>query len=286
MRQIPCALLILVSVAFCMPAWGWSVGHVLLTKVAVQALPADVPFFFRAGWKFVAHGVLDPDVFRRSGLAQLKNAESPEHFFNLEYLAGHPIPLTRFEFIKLCIELGVDPKRVGFVPYATAEWTQRLTVAFAEHRQWPDNPMIQNKCLIYAGILAHYAEDMCQPLHLTIHFDGRVGSDGKKLNKGIHRQVDGLIDKLNFQAEDLVPKLQPEPVEDLMQDILYRIVQGNARVDQVYALATALKGPLYPDEVRGFAQERALDAAEFTASLFLTAWRDSEKVKLPDWLAP
>ena len=47
-----------------------------------------------------------------------------------------------------------------------------LAVAFAEYRKWPDNPMIQHKCFLYAGFLAHYAQDMCQPLHLTINFDG------------------------------------------------------------------------------------------------------------------
>jgi hypothetical protein len=285
MGTIRFGLLVVLNMALCVPVWGWwGKGHAILTKAVMQTLPEEIPIFFRAGWPFAAHGVYDPDLFKNNATPQLDNAEFPEHFFDLELLEGHSAPLTRYEFIKLCAEVGVEPRKVGFVPYATAEWTQRLTVAFAEHRKWPDNPMIQSKCLVYAGILAHYAQDMCQPLHLTIHFDGRVGADGQKVHKGIHEQVDALIEKLKFKAEELAWDIEPAPIEDLMGEILYRVDQGNARVEQVYELAEALKGPLYPDEVWQFAQARSRDAIGFTASLYLTAWRDSEEIQLPDWL--
>ena len=59
------------------------------------------------------------------------------------------------------------------LPYSIAEWTQRLTIAFAEHRNDPENPHVRAKCLVFAGILSHYAADLHMPLHTSIHWDGR-----------------------------------------------------------------------------------------------------------------
>ncbi len=58
------------------------------------------------------------------------------------------------------------------------EWTFRLTITLAEYRRWPDNPAIRAKCLVYAGILAHCAEDVRTPLHATIHRDGTANENG------------------------------------------------------------------------------------------------------------
>jgi hypothetical protein len=89
------------------------------------------------------------------------------------------------------------------LPYAIAEWTERLSIAFAEHRKYPANPYIQNKCLVYAGFLAHYAQDLCMPLHTTIHHDGRANPDGSTPKTGIHPRVDSLVEKLDMQPAQL-----------------------------------------------------------------------------------
>src|SRR5581483_6890740 len=96
------------------------------------------------------------------------DAEGPEHYLDSELLKDRPLPPTRYRFIALCAELNLDPSKVGLVPYAIAEGTERLAIAFAEHRKWPQNPYIQQKALVYAGRLAHYSCDLCMPLHTTI----------------------------------------------------------------------------------------------------------------------
>ena len=268
------------------PAWGWN-DHGTLTLAAVNALPRDMPAFFRAGGAMVAHCSFEPDASKNRGTPYARSAEYPEHFIDLEFLQGRALPEYRYAYIPLCAELGVKPEKVGFVPYAVAEWTERLAVAFAEHRKWPDNPHVQHKCLVYAGFLAHYAEDLCQPLHLTIHHNGRAGPDGSSPRSGIHYKVDGLIHNLAFEPDGLARGQKIVPLGELMSGILQEIEKGRVLVDRVYELEDRL--PSEPGEkpapdVVDFATERAREAVRFTAALYLTAWERSAQIELPDWL--
>jgi hypothetical protein len=267
----------------------WGGGHDILTQAAVKALPEELPEFFRSGIRMIAHCSYDPDTAKNRGAPHLRAAEHPEHYLDLELLKGHPLPKTRPEFIQLCAELKLKPKDVGFVPYAVAEWTERLAVAFAEHRQWPNNPLIQHKCTVYAGFVAHYAQDMCQPLHLTIHFNGRKQADGSTVHKGIHEKVDALIEYLKLDPSDLAEGQKLEPLEDVMGGIVKEFEAGFSLVDRVYELADdfpSTSGEKWTSvpEVVDFATERAREATRFTAVLYVTAWELSKEINLPGWL--
>lgn len=269
-------------------AW-WSGGHGIMTKAAVQSLPDDVPAFFRDGERMIAHCSYDPDISKNRGAPHVNSTEHSEHYLDIELLEGRPLPKNRYEFIELCTELEIKPNTVGFVPYAVAEWTERLAVAFAEHRKWPNNPFIQSKSFVYAGFVAHYAQDMCQPLHLTIHFDGRKQPDGSVLQKGIHEKVDALIEYLELDPTLLAKNQEIQPFDDLMAGIVEEFDAGFAQLDRVYELGDSL--PTFSNKdwervpaVVDFAMERARAATRFTAVLYLTAWELSGKLKLEGWL--
>jgi len=272
------------------PVWGWwSNGHGILTQAAVKALPEEMPAFFRAGEGMIAHCAFDPDISKNRGTPYVRGAEHPEHYLDLELLRGSPLPKSRYEFIQLCAELGIKPETVGFIPYALAEWTERLAVAFAEHRKWPDSPFIQQKCFVYAGFIAHYAQDMCQPLHLTVHFNSRRQADGSTLNRGIHEKVDALIEYFALDPDELARNQEIAPLDDLMDDILKQVKTVYAMVEQVYELAESLPSTRGGEWTRvpkvvDFATERARESARFTAALYLTAWKQSEKIRLEGWL--
>jgi hypothetical protein len=278
--------LILFSLLLTTPAWAWwGGGHDILTQASVKALPEEMPEFFRNAEKMVAHCAYDPDISKERGTPHARQAEYGEHYIDIELFGEHPIPEGRDAHLKLCAELGLEPRKVGTLPYALAEWTERLAVAFAEYRKWPDNPMIQNKCFLYAGFLAHYAQDMCQPLHLTINFDGIKQPDGTRLHQGIHEKVDSAIEFLEFKPMDLARGQRIEAVDDLMPVIIKQIKTGHNLVDNVYALAEDwknLKNPT-PDLVE-FTLIRARESVRWTASLYLTAWKLSEGIRLPGWL--
>ena len=268
------------------PAWGWwGDGHVILTRAAIRTLPAGVPAFFRAGEEVVASCVYDPDLFKNRETPHLYNAEHSEHYFDQELVAGIPLPPTRYAFIEMCAREGIAPAKVGLLPYMVAEWTERLAVAFAGHRKWPANKAIQSKCLVYAGLLAHYAQDLCQPLHLTIHFDGRVRADGSSAHTGIHEKVDALVERLEFNPDGLASGQIVAPCESLMPAILAEIEESRDLIDRVYELEEEL-APTTSPEGRALAEERARAAVNFTTGLYLTAWELSAKIKLPGWFRP
>jgi hypothetical protein len=268
-------------------AW-WAQSHGVLTKAAVMASPAELPPFFRDGAELAGHLALDPDVDKNKGTPGLRAAEGPEHFIDWELLQGKPLPEGRYDCIALCCRLGVRPEKVGLLPYALTEGVERLAVAFAESRKWPTNRNIQEKCLMYAGRLGHYAEDACQPLHVSIHYDGRALADGASPKSGIHEKVDGLIENLKLTPAELAGGQKVVALDSLMRGVLAEIAASRLLVDSVYALekdlaALAAKAP--PSAaLKRFTDGRGREAVRFTAALYLTAWKLSEGIVLEDWL--
>lgn len=262
--------------------------HTFIARLAVESLPESMPAFFRDGAMQISHGASDPDVIKQRDLVELRTTEYPNHFIDIEMLDGTELPRIRLEFYKLCYDRGLDPEKVGTLPYAVIEWTQRLTYAFAEHRAYPDNPYIRSKCLVYAGILAHYLADTTHPLHTTIHWDGRVSGPGDKSPRtGIHRKVDGLLRKLDVDTNALTDRIETDAYDDVRQGFLQVFNASHALVDRVYELepnipeweAAGLDDP----QVKALALERARAAIQFTARMYHTAWVRSAEYEMPEW---
>jgi len=285
MPFLPVAV-ILLSAAI---ATGWcNLGHDKATRTALSAAKGKLPEFFAAGAVTIAHCSLDPDAFRRPiAPDELHTAEAPEHYFDMELLEGEDPPPDRDGFITLCAKKKLEVSKIGLVPYAVTEWTQRLSVAFAEHRAWPKDRNIQIKCLVYAGLLAHYAQDLCMPLHTTIHYDGRANPDKSSPRTGIHLKVDALLEKCNTPSEKIVKDLRVKRFEKLLAAVIAELKRSHALVDKVYQLEDklpALEDPIpQGSELESFTRERLRAAAGFTASLYITAWENSKDIKLPEW---
>ena len=133
-------------------------------------------------------------------------------------------------------------------------------MVFAEHRRWPHNPDIQAKALVYAGIVAHYAGDLCQPLHTTIHHNGRANPDGSSPGTGLHHQVDVLFEREGFDRAKAIDGIELEAYEDLMAAVSRQFDDSHALVEVVYDLEPLLperadqKSPL-PPAVRAFTSQ-------------------------------
>jgi len=186
------------------PARGWYArGHERATALALEAVEDELPRFFDRGRRTIVHLSIDPDMFRNPATPQLRDATGSDHYFDLELLQGRPLPATRHGLIEMAEDLGVEPSKIGYAPYAIVEMTQRLTLALAEHRRRPDDEAIHAKTLVYAGLLAHYAQDLCQPLHTTVHFDGRVDARGRSPRTGIHRRMDNLLGMVEIRDREV-----------------------------------------------------------------------------------
>ena len=214
----------------------------------------------------VAHAAVDPDVAKNRGTLHLEKAGHPIHYFNMELFEAEDLPASRYAFARHCAELGKRPEQVGLLPYATAEYTEQLALAFAEFRKWPESPFVQNKCLIYAGYVAHFAQEVCQPLNLTIHWNGRV-VDGKSSRTRIHEKIDGLLQNLDLRPEDIAEGLTAAPVDSLMAGIVAQMHESYGEVESALSMEQFLipKDVDWKNEsaVRAFAEKHAKRAAGF-----------------------
>jgi hypothetical protein len=272
-------------------AW-WPHGHDLLARAAARALPDDTPEFFRRAAPALALYSLDADLFKDRDLPALRAAESPEHYLDLELLRGRPLPATRPEYRELCARLRVDPDKAGCLPYAILEAHDRLALAFAAWRKTPDDPRARARVLYIAGHLAHYTADAAQPLHTTIHFDGRARPDGSSPRSGIHNRIDNLIRPARLTPERIAETLEIAAPEDIFAEILATLARSHARVDTVYKLEPLLPPlrdktdePLDP-RVAALALDAAREGARLTATVWYSAWRRSASLRLPSWYKP
>ncbi|HXT50963.1 MAG TPA: hypothetical protein VN811_07965 [Thermoanaerobaculia bacterium] len=231
------AVLLTVVAAFAAPARAWfTVGHAKVARAAVRALPPEVPRFFRDGAFRVGEAAVDPDLFKDRNLVALRAAEDPLHYLDWELIAGMQLPADRWLFTAQVLERKVDPRNVGILPYSLLEAVQRLTMTFAEHRHYPDDEAIQQKALVYAGWLAHYAGDLEQPLHTSIHHDGRALPDNSSPKTGIHQLVDGLFERVPFDEAKVTHDLPIQVYPDVWVALQAELAKSHALVDRVYEL--------------------------------------------------
>ena len=271
-------------------AW-WSESHPVITEAAFAALPADMPEFFRKGKETVASYSGDPDLWKEKAVPALRSAENPNHFINLESLQGKELPKTRQQYVKLCWDVNTDADKTGCLPYAIQEDYEKLVMAFAEHRKAPEDKAVQAKVLYLAGVLAHYAEDAAQPLHTTIHYDGRAKPNKVSPRSGIHPKVDALPEKLRLTAEEIAKDIKKveAPKDVAFAFTLAAIRESHGRVDRLYEFEAKLpdtdaEPPKDPDkDLREFSLERCRAGASLAATLWYAAWAQSAKVTLPPW---
>lgn len=274
------------------PAW-WSDGHVTVTRAAVRTLPEDVPAFFRESGDALAHFSLEPDLWKHRETPHLYDREYPEHYIDYELLEGLSLPPLRWQFVAMCAEHGKNPRDIGLLPYSVVEETERLAYAFAEHRHWPDNPYVRQKCLLYGGFLSHYTADLALPLHLTIHWDGRTTLGSPSPRTGIHNRADALIGAVGIRPSKLAKGVEPVVFDDLFTSIIQQVHENRRGIDTVYALeadlpvigAGSVVDPKWQPSprVREFTFDRARAATFLTASCWLTAWEHSARITPPPW---
>jgi hypothetical protein len=288
MKTVSTSLFILLTSGFALNSLAWHLkGHEVIVECAMPIIRDSLPQFISRGTKLIAHCSGDPGLFKDRSMPQVRDEEYPNHFFDLEMLKGNSAPAVRSEYNAFCVQMGLRAERVGFLPYSVMEWTQRLTVVFAEYRKWPESEEIKTKCLVYAGILAHYAGDLEQPLHLTIHYDGMAGKNGVSPRSGIHDKVDALVEKTDCRGNSIAQKQELLIFKDLMTGIWEEIHFVHGLVPKVYSLEKKIpdtKKPLESDpELNAFAKERLRSSSLFLARLYLTAWVNSAKIEVPEW---
>ena len=263
----------------------------MINRIAVAALPADVPEFLRSK---AAQDAMDyygpqPDHWRSEDQG-LYATMVPEHDIDLEWadLAG-PLPRHRYDYIAALAaaqaahpEVKMTPQNVGLLPYSTEEHYVMLKSAMRDYRTAvaarEDTKPVEAEILVLAGILGHFVADGSQPLHVTALYNGWLGPNphGYTTEKTIHARFEGDYVHFNIKASDVAPLVlgtKPVVLGDVFEDYVKYLRHSNSFVEKVYQLDKqgAFTGAGTPAG-REFTDERLAAGAIELRDMIYTAW--------------
>ncbi len=273
--------------------FGWGrEGHMLINRLAVEALPRDVPEFLRsaAAQDAIEYYGPEPDRWRSPTEPELNVAAAPEHFLDMEWadLVGTPLPRRRYDFVRALAyaqtahpELPLTPEKVGLQPYATDEGYERLKAAMREYRtlsaQHKDVQPVEGEILYLAGILGHYIADGSQPLHTSVQYNGWTGANphGYTTLHTIHSQFETTFVKASVRPSDvrrLVPQA-PVVIDDVFTQYVQYLRKSNSLVDETYLLEKSGGFEGTGDaQSRAFVDERLAAGVTELRDVIYTAW--------------
>ncbi len=288
LRAARLGVLVLLALASSGPAAAWhGRTHRWIAEAAAGRLPESMPPFLRRAADDLGRAAIDPDVWRHDAAPALAAATRSDHYFSLERLGAAGWPERRDLFLLRLGEGGRDAGWIGTLPLAVAETSDRLALAFAQHRCWPDDRAIQARAIEHAGVLAHFAADLVQPLHTTIHHDGRALADGTSPGDGSHLWSDRLIELSLVEPLRVARRVEPLVIDDVARASRRLLRASHARVARAYAMVARVRQSeaAPPRAVRRYARERFRTGVGFVAGLWVEAWRRSATIELPEWLA-
>lgn len=273
------------------PRWG-ELGHRIATLLAVEALPAAMPQFFRDAADQLAYLSAEPDRWRggpeRGRDPALDAGSGPDHYINLEQIpaarrAGFLRAPSRHAYADSLRRLNLSAAGVGTAPFAIVELTQRVRAGFRRWRTAPpaERRWIEQRILDDAGILAHYVTDLSNPAHTTIHHNGWRGAnpDGFTTGGQFHSRFETDFVRGQVRAPHVSPYItaQPTSIRDLRSALTGYIESSHAHVRRMYELERERAFNQSNDRAghRQFVAQRLAEGAVFLRDLWWSAWEGS-----------
>ncbi len=297
-------------------AWG-SKGHEIIGQLAGSSLPSTLPAFMRTMSAQYELMYLGPELDRLKGSGTAWDAEvDPGHYVDLDdsgMIAGaislQKLPSSREDYDTALRAAGTDQYRQGYSPYAIIEGWEQLRYDFAYWRvdnyravhgalaavraEGATNRAIDQALILRdAGVWGHFVEDACQPLHVTIHFNGW----GKYPNPNGYTEAQNTHSF--FESTFVNRYVSPSAVKQLMVPSMMMAPDKLLTQDQIAALVAGYiqgslhaVGPLYDIEKAGGFANGSPAAVKFTATqlargadelrdLITLAWYDSLNAKV------
>lgn len=210
-------------------AWGPD-GHRMISTVAIQALPADLPAFVRSPEAAEEAGYLGPEADRVRGAGKSFDDEnSPAHFVDVGddlTIAGVPVkslPISREQYDTELRKAGTTQYKQGYLPYTIEQGFQRLAKDFAywrvdawgeknakttEERAWyaHDRVMREKIALHDLGTWSHFVADGSMPMHASVHYNGwgKYPNPEGFTDAKIHSPFEGEYVHANIAEKDIV----------------------------------------------------------------------------------
>lgn len=259
-----CVIVVVVGL-MCLPAtpgYGWcSTGHQRITEGAVSHLPPPLQTYFQLN------------------LSTLKTASGTEppgkHYINIDWYPEFPDNFPRDKAVLIARYGSATVESKGTAPWTVGDYTEQLASEMASATTAQD----WSNLLATAGALAHYVEDLHNPLHLAENYDGQQTG-----NDGIHSRYEcGMVSRklssLTIAAAPANCVYLPSPVDAIFDGI---INDHYWFVDDILAADTSCRGtpPQYNtayyncmwNQTGGFTRPLFQEASEVVASVWYTAW--------------
>lgn len=290
MKRLAPVLLVAVCAALgfqaSVAAWGMDV-HRMITRRAIESLPAELKPFYMAKVDFISEHAVDPDLWIQVDLSGKLGNEAPNHFLDYDGFKD-PFPFKNVprEWDAVVQKYGAElANRNGRVPWRAEEIFNKLVDQFTAMSR-PNAGYAGDNVRYLSAIIAHYVEDSHQPFHAVEAYDGQPNQ------RGIHSRFETelvLRNKERFNRGQVVIK----PVTDiktfifdaLLDDQQYvpkildadkRAIVGRELYDDAYFAAFAKNGALE------IAEKRYNDSVSAVASVWVAAWTKGGKPKLED----
>ena len=173
-------------------AWAWGeVGHRMINRLAVQALPGDVPAFMHNGNALDVVEWLgpEPDRWRNRAESELVAEQAPDHFIDMEWAVWGEVPCTsampeagnsragRNGSVAGGTDCGPDGK---MLPKRRYDFIRALAAAQASH---PNIPLTPEK----VGMQPWQVEEIWQKLKVDL----REYRKAEAANAGFERRGSG-----------------------------------------------------------------------------------------------
>jgi hypothetical protein len=286
---LPVLAIALLLVPSNLPAWG-DYGHRLIGLAAAQALPPDMPAFFREAAPRLSYLNPEPDRWQerreRTIDPALHGASSPEHFIDMDLvtpavLAAALAAPHRFAFGDSLRGAGVPVTTMGVLPYRMLELAQQLRVNFRLWRSAPDSAVrhwIEQRIIEDAGILGHYVADGSNPLHTTKHYNGWVGANpkGYTTDNRFHSRFESAYVQAHVRHEDVSAAMRSPATSfpDLRAAVIEYLQASFSHLEALYAIEqrASFQAARSTPEQKAFAVARVAAGATMLRDIWYTAW--------------
>ncbi len=285
-------------------AWGPD-GHRMISTVAVQSLPSDVPAFLRSADAADEAGYMGPEADRQRGAGKSFDAEqAPGHFVDAEddlTVLGGPslknLPISREQYDTALRAKGADQYKAGYLPYSIQHGFELLAKDLAywrvdvwgeknapteTERAWYAKDRVRREqiALFDLGTWSHYVADGSNPMHVTVHYNGwgKYPNPEGFTDAKIHSPFESAYVHANINENDIKTALQA--YRDCKCAIWVRtseyLVASQSDVVPLYRLEKQGVFAKPTPEGKAFVAKRlAIGAAELR-DMIIDAWHHSE----------
>lgn len=261
--------------------------HRMITRRAIEGLPAELKPFYAAKADFISEHAADPDLWIQVDLSGKLGNEAPNHFLDFDgFKDPFPFKDVPREWDAVVQKYGAAvANQNGRVPWRADEIFNKLVEQFANLSR--PNSYAGDNIRYLSSVLSHYVEDSHQPFHAVESYDGQATNQ-----RGIHARFETELvmrNKERFNRAPVVitaiPDFRAFIFDALIDDQQYvpkildadrKATVGREFYDDAYFADFAKNGALE------IAEKRYADSVNAVASVWVAAWVKAGKPKLED----